>query len=221
MSYQLGGQSFRTKSLIREHYQAVREQTPEGGVVTDPVVLELFQKHPDWLEKSLDMECITKTWIIHTGAAPSLQFAIRREDGSIMDISYRHVLNRLQKDGTLKPWDDTINEFCRAARQEVNDQIQKHRQPGMHVDHVYPHTFQSLLFDFCRHNWISPWLVAVDSTVGAVVIRKFEDRELAQRWRDYHEANARFEVVTPEENLSRQKITPDWDSIRYFGLIKD
>ena len=161
------------------------------------------------------MECITKTWIYHTGAAPSLQFAIRRGDGSFMDISYRHVLNRLQKDGTLKPWDDTIDEFCRAARWEVNDQLQRHRQPGMHVDHVYPNTFQSLLFDFCRCNWICPWLVVVESTVGVVVVRKFRDRELAQRWKDYHEVNARFEVVTPQENLSRQKIMPDWDTLRF------
>jgi sulfur carrier protein ThiS len=215
--YEIAGIQFRTKAFIKKHFQSVRDDADKGETITDPVVCALLQAHSDWPEKAKDMARLTKDWI--KGAptvAPSLQVVIENNDGSIMDISYLHALKCLQKDGSVKVVDDSLSEFKKAARQEIDYLMSKYRVKGQHVDHTFPLTFEVLLADFCHDYRINPRKVAVDANTGQVVKRSFADRALAENWKKYHEQHADLRVVSAEENLSAPKARVDWAVLDNF-----
>lgn len=217
MPYNLAGIEFRTKAFIKKHFQSVRDDADKGETITDPVVLALFQAHPDWVEKSQNMARLTKDWIKGApGAAPSLQLVIEKTDGSIMDISYLHALKCLQKDGSTIVIDDSLSEFKKAARQEIDYLMSEYRIKGKHVDHKYPLTFEVLLSNFCHDYRINPWKVCIDANVGQVVKRSFTDRTLAENWKKYHEQHAVLSVVSSQENLKAPKARVNWNVLAGF-----
>ena len=217
MPNERAGIQFRTIAFIKKHFQSVRDDAEQGETITDPVVLALLQAHPDWFEKTKEMARLTKDWIKGSPAAPpSLQIVIENNDGSIMDISYLHALKCLQKDGSTKIVDDTLSEFKKAARHEINYLMNKYRINGKHVDHKYPHTVEVLLANVCHDHRINPWNVTVEANTGQVVIREFADRVLAEKWKKYHEDHADLEVITAEKNLSAPKARVDWQVLSVF-----
>lgn len=217
MPYELAGIHFRTKAFIKKHFQSVRDDAEKGETITDPVVLALLQAHPDWSEKSKNMRRLTKEWIKGSPSAPpSLQIVIENNDDSIMDISYLHALKCLQKDGSTKIIDDTLDEFKKAARREIDYLMSKYRVKGKHVDHKYPLTFEALLANFCHDHRVNPWNVAIEANTGQVVVRAFADRDLAEKWKKYHEQHADLEVVTVKKNLSAPKARVDWTALSGF-----
>lgn len=217
MPYNLAGIEFRTKAFIKKHFQSVRDDADKGDTITDPVVLALFQAHPDWDEKSHNMARLTKDWVKGApSAAPSLQVVIEKTDGSIMDISYLHALKCLQKDGSTLVVDDSLSEFKKAARQEIDYLMSEYRIKGKHVDHAHPLTFDVLLANFCHDHRINPRKVLIEANVGQVVKRNFADRAMAESWKKYHEQHAVLRVISSEENLKAPKVRVDWDALAGF-----
>ena len=132
-----------------------------------------------------------------------------------MDISYLHALKCLQKDGSTLVVDDSLSEFKKAARQEIDYLMSRYRIKGKHVDHKYPLTFDVLLANFCHDHGIDPWKFSVDASVGQVVdSESFTDRTLAEKWKKYHEQHAVLDVVSSKENLSAPKAAVDWNVLR-------
>jgi hypothetical protein len=80
----------------------------------------------------------------------------------------------------------------------------------MHVDHVYPLTLHALLFDWVTAERLRISQIPVDSDDGTSTSRWFADRTQAESWQEYHRQNAKLEVVTKKENLSRKKVKLDW-----------
>ena len=211
MPYKLAGIHFRTKAFIKKHFQSVRDDAEKDETITDPVVFALLQAHSDWSEKTKDMSRLTKNWIKGSPTAPpSLQIVIENNDGSVMDISYLHALKCLQKDGSTKAADDTLSEFKKAARHEIDYLMSKYRVKGKHVDHKYPLTFEVLLSNFCHDYRLNPRNIDIESNTGQVVKRAFADRGLAENWKKYHEQHADLQVISREENLSAPKARVDW-----------
>lgn len=211
--YALGGRVFRTKADIQAHVRAVREATPLGHPVEDAAVLALLRLHPDWEEKTAGGGIVSTALISHPAKArPTKEIAILHLDGRVVDISWTKLLPFLTK-GNVAPIqkrDDRLSELRLAARFEVERQIAPLRRPGHEVDHVYPRTFEQLLYDWL----VSSQLMVDDILIGwstADTSRFFADPKQAQAWQDYHRDYADLQVVPKAVHAQRtQRAAIDW-----------
>ena len=218
IGYRVGGHEFKTKKALTEHFRSVRNETDLGARITDTVVLALLRRHPEWDEKTVAMDFVGTAMIKGTPAAPPRkEIAIINRDSSVMDISWAKLVARLQKDGSLKHptefW-EAVSELKIAARQAVYSQLQPLAREGMHVDHVHPQTFEQLLFDWVVTTGRSPVEIVVEANDGPTIVRRIADPVLRKQWHDHHREHAVLELVSPLENLKRQKVTVDWEQLR-------
>lgn len=99
----------------------------------------------------------------------------------------------------------------KAFRLAINDQLQvfkdQEKRQGkvvekMEVDHVAPKTFQWLLDDFLKKNnkKLEDVGVKYDNNTKQYSIT---DKNLMDKWKKYHEENAKLELVDRKENLAR------------------
>lgn len=214
--YALGGRVFRTKADIQAHVRAVREATPLGEPVTDAAVLALLRLHPDWEDKTAGGGVVSTALITHPAKArPTKEIAILHEDGRVVDISWTKLLPFLNKGSVapLQQWDDRLSELRLAARYEVERQIAPLRKPGHEVDHVYPCTFDQLLYDWL----ISDNLVVDDVVIGsstADTSRFFAAPKQAASWQAFHREYAHLQVVPKDVHAQRtQRAVIDWTTL--------
>jgi hypothetical protein len=212
--YVIANQPFRTKGAIEDHVRRVRDATEIGEDINDPVVLALLQLHRDWADKSHGMTSVSVMMIKGAAAAPwTKQIVILRGEAPFMDISWTGIVTALQPGGMVNYAPDHLDELRKAARHSIDAQIRPLMFPGYHVDHVYPLTFEQLLFD-----WFSgrPELrkvsdVRILGNDGAEVVRCWENTDLELDWVEYHHRHARLETVTKEEHYKRsQRSRIDW-----------
>jgi hypothetical protein len=216
--YEIAGRVFPSKKALTEHIRAVRDGAALGGEVRDRVLLHLLRMHPEWTEKSEGMRCVGTALIQGSPAIPPRkEIAILREGLEPMDISWAKLVARLQPDGSLRHptnTEEALAELRIATRQAIEPQIQPLRQPGMHVDHVAPLTFEQLLFTWVnlmhqRHG-LDLQSLQVVANDGPVVERRLEEAWHSDHWCGFHLRCARLEVVTPEEHARRPKVQVDW-----------
>lgn len=208
---------FPTKKAITDHIRAVRDRTPVGQTITDPVVLELLRHHPQWDEKSQDMAYISTGFIQgHPASPPRKEIVLLKNGGQLTDISWSKLVPRLQKDGKLQhpdPAVEHLNEVRIAARLEVEDQLQPHRKQGFELDHAYPLTFEQLLYDWVCKTELCLHDISIESSHGAVVSRWFANRGLAASWCSYHRDKAVLILRTKEEHDAQPCLRIDWSSV--------
>lgn len=133
-----------------------------------------------------------------------------------MDISWAKLIPRLQKDGSLKqpPREQScLDELRIAARQAIHPQLEHMLTKGMHVDHVYPKTFEKLLYDWVLHVGVRVSHIGVCSNNGTMVRRWFSDPCLQKSWELYHERNAVLKVLTPQEHAIQPVLRVDWSEL--------
>jgi hypothetical protein len=84
--------------------------------------------------------------------------------------------------------------------------------PGMHVDHVYPFTFEQLLSDWFKTHpeLLNVSDVCITRNSGKIVTFAWQNTTLEKDWIEFHRKYAHLETVTQEENLKRPKIHIDW-----------
>ena len=104
---------------------------------------------------------------------------------------------------------DHIGLVQKAARFEIQDQIDDYRKAarfGEHVGHVGAKEFRHLLTDFLERENA---LVSIESVkvrrAGTTYSTTFEDRDLANRWKEYHRTNAVLGMQKAKVNLSAAK----------------
>lgn len=216
--YPLADNTFRTKENIKQHIRLIRNATELGHPITDKTVLALLRLHPEWRDKTLLMDFVGTALIKGTPfAPPRKEIAIINKDGSVMDISWTKLVSRLQKDGSLKHptefW-EALSELKVAARQAISNQLQPLACKGMHVDHVYPRTFDQLLFDWVVSTELSPIDIKVQANDGPTILRQIVNLELLKEWQEYHHTHAILELVTPIENLQRKRADIDWEILK-------
>ena len=220
MPYCLGGVNFCSKKAIKEHVRRVREATEIGGRINDGAVQELLEKHPDWESKSAGGGYLTTVMTtfkqnLRLSKEIAIQFS---DDRPAMDISWNWVVELLNPDGSMKdPNHDGkkgLKDFRAAARNAIAPQIMAFCQEGFQVDHVYPKTFEALLFEWVKSTGFRVGEILVQDHHGIAGNGKFL-ADFWQRtcWQKFHAENAELELVTMQEHLSRQKRSMNWAAI--------
>lgn len=216
-NYNLGGVLFRTKADIQLHVRGVRDATPLGQRVEDAAVLALIQLHPEW-EAKTDGGGWLGTAMIHrpSKARPTKELAICFTGSSrVVDISWTKLLPLLSKGVSyIHTLDDPLAELRAAARAEIEDQVAPLRRNGYEVDHVYPKTFEALLYVWIVGQGLRVSGVAVAWNDGPLTGCRFADPAQATSWRLYHADNAVLEAVSKEEHTQRtQRSKIDWSPL--------
>ena len=220
MPYCFGGMDFSSKKAIKEHVRRVRETTPLGCPISDLVVNELLHKHPDWESKSRGGGYLTTAMVtFKQNIRPSKEIAIQFPDNRpAMDISWNWVIELLNPDGSMKdPNHDGkkgLKDFRAAARNAIAPQIIAVCQEGFQVDHVYPKTFEALLFEWVQTTGLRVSQIPIEDHAGiAETGKSLADFQQRVGWQKFHAENAELELVTMQENLSRPKLSMNWSAV--------
>lgn len=208
--YVLAGRAFRTKADVQAHVRAVRDAATLGEPIDDPVVLALLKLHPEWDEKTLGgVGWVSTAMIRHPSKLNATkEIAICFSDPlHVVDISWTKLLPFLQKGVTygIESLDNPLAELRLAARFEVEPQIRALRSPGHEVDHVYPLTFEQLLYNWLVHNRFKVCDVSIAWESGVNTGRMFANRVMAESWSAWHAAHAVLEAVPKNEHAKRTK----------------
>lgn len=214
----VAGRVFRTKGALEEEIRAAVVRSglnqPVRGADLD-LLVGVLEHHYKWTDKvgvGLDrLECRR----ISAWNGTSTGLVIVRQDGSEIDISWRVALMPL---GRPSPKANVVA----AARYEVVDQRNEAAasvpmgapcelcglplEAGQrHVDHEPPLTFDFLVRLWLEEEERMDWDdVRVQDVQGVGSANsQFVDRELAQRWWDFHKRCAVLRVIHKHENLSR------------------
>ena len=223
MPYTIAGQTYPTKQAVTQRCRDILNGTRCNQIVEDQAdeefLLDLFSYHTEWPTKQgLGVAGIT---VQDTGHGTHC-FWLNRTDGQLIDISFAHAVKHLPsaKTATLIP--QGLIDFKNGARQAIKDQIVAFRQanPGItigaiHVDHVYPRTFDALLFGFCLEYFVNPLTVEVVEQDGCQ--HYITDTTIRQTWQAYHQRYAKLQVVPKQVNLSAQKSRIDWSRTWYVA----
>jgi hypothetical protein len=189
---------FKTKKLLEQKIRSIAAAAPIGahlGDIDTQFMLWVFSHHDEFEEK-----CGVgfKDFLVGRDQHGNRYFLIERSDGSKIDISWTHALT---PNSSKRKW------FIAALRQEVSEQIIDFRKSSgrtcgicggqisgiSHVDHVKP--FRGLVSDFFGND--------VHETIDMGEYSLLADRVLAQKWRDYHHANATLQITHKNCNLKK------------------
>lgn len=215
--YTLGNKTFRTKEEIRAHIRAVRDTTPLGGRIEDPAVLALMALHPDWEDKTKGGGWLGTALIHHPSRLkPSKEIAVLFSDqNKVVDISWSRLLPLLRRGESIAvPQDDRLQELRAAARQEIECLIAPLRKPGHHVDHVYPATFDYLLWSWLTVNNLRISDVPIGYEPAPGTGRYMSDANQAESWINYHRSAGVLEVIPAKEHHGRtERSNIDWSDL--------
>ena len=216
-AYQLGGATFTTKDQIRQYVRSYIAGSGIGQFVNDPVILHLLSIHPEWHIKSAGMISLVigQISIPHANTS-SKNVLIATPDGQV-DISLRWCIDLLQRDGTARVYDkrrDHLTKVKGAARTAIGDQILAvAKLPGEEIDHIYPRTFDRLLYLFLKWWGQSVMEIQIDDSPGAVIKQSFADWEIDMQWQLFHKAVAKLRAVPAEVNRAGRVYPVNWSSL--------
>jgi hypothetical protein len=216
IKYVLAGVPYRTKADVTQRCRDILNATPNNSAVTSDdfaFLMDLFSHHTEW-----DMKRGPGIAAIIPGdvAYGCRGFWLHRVDGEVIDISLHHAIKHLptQRRKALMP--QPLIDFKKGARQAIREQVEAFRksqeaisgdQPS-HVDHVYPRTFDALLFGFCLETKINPLQVVVDEQSAG--IHYIRDDAIRNDWQAYHLHYAILSLVAMIDNLKAPKSKIDW-----------
>jgi hypothetical protein len=213
-SYALAGQLFRTKREIKQYVRAVINETPVGGTIDNPVIYSLLQVHPDWDKKSLEMRRLYADRLSIEQVKATHKTILIERSGDVMDISWNWCIELLKKDGTARKFDPRIDHLAKikhAARVSIQYQIDKvEKLPGEEIDHIYPRTFNRLLYLFLRWWGASLMDIQIDSKEGVISAYLFNDWEIESEWCHWHQRLARLRAIPAEQYRAARLYHVNW-----------
>lgn len=207
----VAGRLFATQEQLRAEVRKVIARWPNSTPITggdEQLLCAVLSHHHRWPEKcGVGFRHLTVELHQLDGYRPTRGLVVHRLDGSSIDVSWTAAL--LPDGGST-----AAQEAAAAARREILDQIEAVRseQTGKpcsicgrsldgdcHVDHAAPATFEALFSAWLDNEGTrAPDLRLQDHGTHAT----FSDRAQADRWSNYHRANARLRLVHAAENLS-------------------
>ncbi len=229
MPYTIAKEIFRTKVDLTTRCRDILAATIDGQRVSDeslPFLIELFQHHDEWIEKSGDGICGIST---ETTTHGTRCFILVRKDGNQIDISFPHAIRLIPSNRQVSLLPQALRDLRSAARTAIKTQIQEFRDKQLAlspvcpitncvlhrgncaVDHAPPNTFDSILFEFCQKKQINPLNVMVGSHGGTVAV--FEDEALMSSWQGHHQEHAALRLVSKIGNLQLPKTKFDWSQL--------
>ena len=223
MKYKLGNERFPSKKAVTERGSGILK----SGVVSErdhSFLMALFQNHAEWSEKEgngvASIRVGNDSTINPGGWMLNKCFWLMRRDGSEVSISFRHCIRELGGRGGGA----MLATYKTAARSAISAQVLEFKSSvfgdnetvfcpdtgqqldwdSAVVDHVYPDTFDSLLCEFTKRAGVRNLheVEISDYIFGNVV---FE-----QRWQEYHDRNAKLEVVSRKANGRRGRASVNW-----------
>jgi hypothetical protein len=176
--------------------------------------MALFSYHTEWEQKL--GSGVTGITVQDTDHG-TIGFCLLRQEGRI-DISFVHAIKHLPTSRTKNLLPQLLIDFKNGARLAVRDQIAAFRACNefidcgiaMEVDHVYPRTFDALLFQFCVEYKVNPLEVKVLELVGCT--HYISDDRVRCAWVAYHAQHAILRFVPKSVNASAKKATIDWSA---------
>lgn len=213
---EIGPLKFRTKADAAKYVQSILARYQVGQAIEgedQEVVLDLLSRHPDAVKK---IGVGVRELFVDIPEQGGKCFWLRRSDGSKTDFSYQKCL-------APKPPHAKYMEACRnAVKDQINakrdevfatrDEIQCPLTGEMisrdkaHVDHTPPNEFRILAFEFARVEKFDPLEVELDGCGDGESEKRFHDRELERKWREFHRERAVLRVVSVWGNLSVSKL---------------
>jgi hypothetical protein len=229
MPYVIGDEVHGTKGALTERCREILRSTPDGQSVVEAdaeFLFGLFQYHSEWSKKSSGgvSDISTQTTIHGTRC-----FILRKRSGDQIDISFTHAIRLIPSSRTAELLPQALRDFRNAARVAVRGQVYTFRDRAIRqvqscpitgeeltrgniaIDHLPPHTFDQMLFEYCRERHVNPLTVRVRSERG--VVATFEDPMLAQDWQAYHERFASLRAVSRLGNLQLPKAVVRWQDL--------
>jgi len=214
----IGGLEFKTKKAAKEYFKRMLAKYRDGDMVSDEdsVYLDkLIERHPEAAQKI--GVGIKKFYRQITDEGTSC-FWLERNDGSKTEFSYLTCVDAKGK--------SLYQEFAEACRECVKkDLIEtkkeyfgKHAEPGgrvscditgemikfdeSHLDHKKPMTFQVIVRTFIAAHSITLSRNVLTEPRDQQFTTAFTDKDLSEKFRDYHHNVAQLRVIKSKLNLS-------------------
>lgn len=201
------------KTWIQKYVSEMLQKIPVGTKLTgmdEEIILWLINRHPKASDKiGVGIKYIRiaqdKIW------KKNKHMEIVRQDGSVIDFSYKKCLSGKDPSG--------IELFRIACRNAVSSDIAwfkknylkqnpvcRHRgialdQDNSHVDHVKPKTFIWLVDKFIKKEGIVIDKVEIEGEIK----KRFKNREIEERFKLFHRETAELELVSAEANQKECK----------------
>ena len=215
-SYQLAGSTYKTKAAITVRCQAIIKATATNERVApedQDFLLDLLSYHTEWPNKAGAGVTGITTMVSEHGTRC---LNLIRADGTRVDISYLHALKHLPSPKTATLLPQGLIDFRNGARQAIKDQVDAFRAQyasicagqDMAVDHVYPKTFDALLFSFCQERGLNPLKVTISELSGCTAY--IADDGIRYSWQAYHSQHCQLRLITKAENLALPKLIMPW-----------
>ena len=205
--------NINTKKEVIGKIRYIVKNTPVNTVINENdtvFILKILKHHHEFVKKCgigikhLEIR-LNPSW-----NGPTLGFWIIRTDNSEVDISW---VNALKPEGSPSIKEDISN----AARYEISSQIHEFHNNGacnlcelcghimtrgyqLNVDHIKP--FEELFYDFCIENNLT---YSDIKTRDLGLESQFYDRNLANKWIEYHKNKATLRLTHKLCNLKRCK----------------
>lgn len=216
--YVIAGEGFASKRALADRVRTILHGAPIGEIPQEhlPFLSALLARHPQAAQKI--GPGIRKFYVLaKTHPAPHRGLMVERVDGSVADFSYQKCIR--EPSATAK--------FIETLRREVVDQITAFRHTAFtgaatlecpitkqqfdkhtaEVHHATP-SFAALVASFLEVEHIDPAACEIASPdFGS---RSLVNRELAERWRAFHRANARLKIMSSEghKTITKKDIAP-------------
>lgn len=217
LPYLLAGNEFSTQEAIKQHVRQIRNRMSNGEELNDPVTMALLQTHPEWQAKTRNMVRVVAGIVMVHDVIPSKAFMVETFSGDLVDITWAGLVPALERGGSIKPRDlhkeqlDSVRSAARAAIR--SDVVALHRGPGYQVDHAPPKTFDVLLYNFLASAGKRVRDIEVADPPGEVLMRRWVDTDLEERWRNFHQQEADLRVLTLAEHARVPKVRVDWSPL--------
>ena len=223
-NYYVGDKFFNTQKELREHIRSILYRYRDFENLNDEdfeFMCEILNRHPD-----IDRKIKAGIKSIHAETNQdwnnTRSFFINRVDGTKTDFSFEKCIKGVDKDKYL-------NLFKTAARNAIKDQILDFRNAFFaeyadnngyiicpiegikinneqaHVDHIPPHTFDSIVNDFTSEEKIDLTKIQYYGFGDCESKKEFKDEELERKFALYHKKRAKLRVLSKKAHLKQKK----------------
>lgn len=235
MTYTLNNKTFKTKETLKNYFSYILNTQPIGIPLSgmwEIEVLELLTHHSRYADK---VGCGIKKIVVEYSdniiAKYYPHFHIYRLDGTDEDFSYLKCLSYMKPNDktTSRGANPKITDIKQAFRTEIRQFIYAFKQAQFkskrylkcpklnvntsiksgHVDHIYPLTFDQLLYNFLEELNLSLLDIKIMDVDG--IENMLLDRELADKWIKYHNTKAELRILHKTANLSHCRAKIDWE----------
>lgn len=208
MKITLDGVEYASKSAVKKRASELLRAVGPVAETHYGFLLALLNRHPDATQK---IGCGVASFDVRVNRPfPTQGFWIRRRDGSETDFSYLECLSpsnarRKVHSALRRLVVDQVLDAKRAAfaagevRCPVTDDV---LGEDCHIDHEPPWTFEAIADAFIADNGGSADAIALEPTADGSLEDRLVDRELAERFRDYHAKVAVLRPLSRRANLS-------------------